>query len=506
MAVMAEQAAERETEAARPWFAGLAGLVALLTVARIAVSAASGLNLSGDEAQYWSWAQTLDWGYFSKPPMVAYLIAAATAACGDGEACVRLPSPLLHGATALVLFLVACRLAGPRAGFWVGLTYASLPAVSLSSQLVSTDVALLFFWSLAMLAYLRLLADAGAAGGALLGLALGLGFLAKYAMVYFFVAVAAHMVVSPPARALLRRPAPWLALAIGGLLIAPNILWNQTHGWATVGHLKANANLGGDIFQPLSGLRFLGEQMGVFGPILFIVLSVAALRLARGQSTATTRFLAAFSLPILAIVTAQALLSRANANWAAAAYPAATIWVVLTLAGGRARRWRQISLGLHGAAMGLLWFGLVAYPAVSPPTARDPLARLHGWPEFADQVAALMARHPAREVVIDDRKIMASLLYYLRAKADTDRLRAWDYDGFPHHHYELTRAYRGTPEHGVILVARWGPRAVRKITDNFAKSRALGDLKTPDQPGREMVLTVRLLDGFQPNKAADNSS
>ena len=183
MAVMAEQGAERETEAARRWFAGLAGLVALLTAARIAVSAASGLNLSGDEAQYWSWAQTLDWGYFSKPPMVAYLIAAATAACGDGEACVRLPSPLLHGATALVLFLVACRLAGPRAGFWVGLTYASLPAVSLSSQLVSTDVALLFFWSLAMLAYLRLLAGAGAAGGALLGIALGLGFLAKYAMV-----------------------------------------------------------------------------------------------------------------------------------------------------------------------------------------------------------------------------------------------------------------------------------------------------------------------------------
>ena len=86
---------------------GLAGLVALLTAARIAVSAASGLNLSGDEAQYWSWAQTLDWGYFSKVPMVAYLIAAATAACGDGEDCVRLPSALLHGATALVLFFVA---------------------------------------------------------------------------------------------------------------------------------------------------------------------------------------------------------------------------------------------------------------------------------------------------------------------------------------------------------------------------------------------------------------
>ena len=445
MAVMAEQAAERETEAARPWFAGLAGLGR-------AFDGGAHRRVGGERPQ-------------PQRRRGAVLVVGADARLGifqqtaDGRLSDRrrhrrlrrrrdLRAPalaLLHGATALVLFLVACRLAGPRAGFWAGLTYASLPAVSLSSQLVSTDVALLFFWSLAMLAYLRLIAGAGAAGGVLLGVVLGLGFLAKYAMVYFFIAVAAHMLVSPPARALLRRPAPWLALAIGGLLIAPNILWNQTHGWATVGHLKANANLGGDIFQPLSGLRFLGEQMGVFGPILFIVLSVAALRLARGQSTDTTRFLAAFSLPILTIVTAQALLSRANANWAAVAYPAATIWVVLTLAAGRARLWRHLSLGLHGAAMGLLWFGLVAYPAVSPPTARDPLARLHGWPEFADEVAALMARHPAREVVIDDRKIMASLLYYLRAKADTDRLLAWDYDGFPHHHYELTRAYRGAP-------------------------------------------------------------
>ena len=38
----------------------------------------SGLNLYVDEAQYWTWAQALDWGYYSKPPVIAAIIAATT--------------------------------------------------------------------------------------------------------------------------------------------------------------------------------------------------------------------------------------------------------------------------------------------------------------------------------------------------------------------------------------------------------------------------------------------
>ena len=69
--------------------------VTALTVLRLFTSALSGLELHGDEAQYWSWGQTLDFGYFTKPPLIAWVIAATTAVCGDGEACVRASSPLL---------------------------------------------------------------------------------------------------------------------------------------------------------------------------------------------------------------------------------------------------------------------------------------------------------------------------------------------------------------------------------------------------------------------------
>ena len=31
-------------------------------------------NLFGDEAQYWIWSQSLDVGYYSKPPFLAWVI------------------------------------------------------------------------------------------------------------------------------------------------------------------------------------------------------------------------------------------------------------------------------------------------------------------------------------------------------------------------------------------------------------------------------------------------
>ena len=73
-------------------------MVGVLTVARLAALFATPLELYPDEAQYWLWSRTLAFGYFSKPPMIAWLIWLTTHIGGDGEAWVRLSAPLLHGA------------------------------------------------------------------------------------------------------------------------------------------------------------------------------------------------------------------------------------------------------------------------------------------------------------------------------------------------------------------------------------------------------------------------
>src|ERR1700733_9812325 len=120
--------------------------VLVVTAVRVVVLVLSPLNLYPDEAQYWWWAQSLSFGYFSKPPLIAFVVWLTTHIFGNAEWAIRLASPLFHGGTALLLFGIS-RLVyppSPRIAMWSALAYLTLPGVSYSSGLISTDVPLLF--------------------------------------------------------------------------------------------------------------------------------------------------------------------------------------------------------------------------------------------------------------------------------------------------------------------------------------------------------------------------
>ncbi|MDE0856041.1 MAG: glycosyltransferase family 39 protein, partial [Nevskia sp.] len=122
-----------------------------------------GLDLYVDEAQYWTWAQQLDWGYYSKPPVIAALIALTTSACGDSAFCVKSGALLLYPFITLLIWATARRLFGGRVAFWSATAFVLLPGVSLSSLIISTDVPFFLFWALALYAYLRAVGEAAAA-------------------------------------------------------------------------------------------------------------------------------------------------------------------------------------------------------------------------------------------------------------------------------------------------------------------------------------------------------
>ncbi len=186
------------------WFSVvLAGLAALLCVRLLALYV-NGTDLFFDEAQYWAWSEDPALGYFSKPPLIAWIIGAATTACGPEETCVRLPSPLLHTATALVVFWLGRRLYDDRIGALCALAFATLPGVSLSAGLISTDVPLLLCWALALVGFAALFETDELWPALLLGAAFGAGLNAKYAMAWFVGCVAVYLVMTPERRAVLR--------------------------------------------------------------------------------------------------------------------------------------------------------------------------------------------------------------------------------------------------------------------------------------------------------------
>ena len=68
---------------------GLAG-IALVTLWRVALLPFDSADLFVDDAQYWLWGQTLDWGYYSKPPLIAWILRLSTSIGSDapsGSAC-----------------------------------------------------------------------------------------------------------------------------------------------------------------------------------------------------------------------------------------------------------------------------------------------------------------------------------------------------------------------------------------------------------------------------------
>ncbi len=471
-------------------------LVGSLTALRIALLFAADHNLGPDEAQYWSWAKDLDLGYFSKPPMIAWVIAATTAVFGDGEAAVRLASPLFHMGTALLIFVLARDLYDHRVAFWSALTYATVPAVWFSSGLITTDVPLLFFWSLALLALHRTLSERSLGWALLLGVSLGLGLLSKYAMLYFLMCAGLFLARAAEHRWLLWSRPGLIAGAVGVLLFSPNILWNMTHDFSTVAHTAENAKWWGQLFEVGGLFAFLGAQFGVFGPILFVGLIWGLVkRQARGR--ASDRYLLAFVLPVILLVAAQAWVSRAHANWAATAYAAGTILVVAWLSRiPIGRRVIPASIGLH-TVLGLGLSALILYPALADALGRgQDFKRIRGW----DRLGALVVQEigaaeesPYSAILADDRHIHAELRYYARSAGLP--VVNWDHDGVPQNHFEFAARIREDQSARVLWITRMDS-GFDRITRHFDRHRFLRTVTDPLGSGRNRVVHLYDLRGY----------
>jgi hypothetical protein len=390
-----------------------AAAIAAITIARLIWLALQPADLYPDEAQYWFWAQTPALGYYSKPPLVAWVIGLTTAALGDSEFAIRVAAPLLHAVVAGFVYAAATRLYDHRTGFWSALGYASLPGVSLSAFLISTDAVLLPCWAAALYAFIRAREPGGGRWWIAVGLAAGLGLLAKYAMAYWLLSALFYLLVLRDERRHL--PAFLAAVGLGLLIYLPNLLWNWSHGFVSYLHVRDNAGVSGTLFHPVALFEFFASQFGVFGPIFFLGLLALVLQ-PRFLAEPRARLLGVFALPTLAMMLAVSLISRAQPNWAAPTYVSAIILVVAWgLSQGRQRA-ILFSIALNLAAAVAL-FGardVLAFIGVEIPAKYDPLHRLRGWHRLGQEVGAALAAHPGLKLLADDRELLAALIYYVR--------------------------------------------------------------------------------------------
>ena len=451
-----------------------------LTLLRLIGLRLSVVDLFFDEAQYWAWSREPAFGYFSKPPLLAWTIALAERVCGSSEACIRAPAPILYFGTSLLVYAIARQLYDTRSAFWAALSLALATGCVFSARIISTDVPLLFFWALALLAYVKLVDGGDQRWAIVLGVALGLGLLAKYAMIYFLLGVALAAWLDAGARALLRGKALWLALAIAVLVVTPNILWNVENGLATFRHTGDNIQGGGLVFSLAKGLEFVASQFGVFGPIVFAVLLAAMAGVAARKTPRADRLMLAFAIPPLALVTATGFVTRALANWAAPTFISAVVVVVAILVRRESWKWLAASLAIGVAAQAALLAGdALATRLTVPGLANgDVYRRTLGWRSLGEQTGALARRVGARTIVADARDVEASLIYYWRDQSEP--VLAWPTSSVPDHQFDLTHALTDAAAMPILFVSRCS--TVKRLEAQFASVESLGSFDTPTGP------------------------
>lgn len=483
-------------------------LTAGLTFARLVALFRSPLELYPDEAQYWLWSRTLDFGYYSKPPMVAWAIWATTHLGGDAEAFVRLSAPLFQAGATLTAFAIGRKLYGGPAALAAAALYALMPAVQISGLVVATDAPLLFFLGLSILAYAHLQSALGTRRlvlAAALGAALGLAFLSKYAAIYALIGIALHLALSREARRAWSPAAAVLSIGVFVALLAPNVIWNARHGFATLHHTAANADWGGgSMFNPRGLASFLLTQFGVFGPIPFGVL-IAGLVLAarRRRLSREDLLLVCFILPPLAIVSVQALISRANANWSGASFLAGSVLVAGWLMRWRAKRWLSLAVAIQAllAAFVLL---VVTDPKIADTAGvSNGLKRLRGWSASAKLVtdrARIEEDSGLSSVAVNNRFLYYALAYYGRdyfGQPGAPPLTYWLRTGKPANQAEAS-APLGEKSGVRVLAVAYEGWMVDEMTGDFSRvmGREIDSVWLDRKHRRKIVMFVG--QGFHP--------
>lgn len=479
-----------------------------VTAARIVALFYVPLGLYFDEAQYWMWSRSFEWGYFTKPPLIAWTIGATTFLAGtDAEWAVRLGAPIAHMIAAGALFVLGRSLYGAWPGFWAGFGWLMLPGVWFSSSLISTDALLLPLWSIALLATWRLVTTRAWIWAIVLGLAVGMGAQAKYAMLYFFLCTALAARWLEPVRQALAKGRGVVATLIAAVVIAPNFVWNVQNGWATARHTAANAHFDNtEMFNLDELFEFIFGQAGVIGPVIFFVLIWALWRAWRRSGGLSTeeKFLLAYIIPPFVIISAIAFISRANANWAAVAYPALLLLVTGALFSSTAGRRTLVAATLVNIAIGAGFVVVAAsYPALANQFKGVRTAR--NWDETANEIARRAVAQPGElpfsAVMVDDRVTYFELNYYWRearrAGAPLPPVRMWLLHGAANNSAEANDPMR-VEEGGRVLVVHLTPAYLPLVATDFTSFRTVEHLTVPLGGGVNRELEISIGEGFAP--------
>lgn len=464
-------------------------VIVLLAVAwvRIGFLLGNGLDLIGDESYYWDWSRQPDWCYYSKPPMVAWIIGFSTWLLGDVTWAVRLPTVVLGTAFLWFFHATAKSFYGARTGALALLLVLATPINVIANFLMTIDPPLYCFWMMALYFLRRALFDGDGSAWWWAGCASAAALLSKQAAVILPILLLLFLLWDKTRRVYLRR-AFWFYLLPVIVAAVPILYWNAEHDWVMFGHSRGHFGNSA----PLSAAKhiqlardFLFYQLLFLSPVIFGLVFVNSVRMLRNVRvlSAEQRFLFLFGPALLLATLLLSLGQKAQGNWPMAFYFTALIALAEQCAAGKWRRWFKVGISI-GYAMAVLTYLLPVVLQVLRLQGSDfdPTKRFKNWHELAAEIhfERLMAQDKLGEtfvVALGHRYLASQLAFYL---PDHPKVYRFEASGRVASQYEVWSGPVEWIGKNAFIVTKGGEETVpSELKAGFARMRFLAQIPDP---------------------------
>lgn len=384
------------------------------------------IDLHTEEAQYWTWSQHLDWSYYSKPPMVAVLNYLTESLFGHSEFSVRINAIIFGFLTSIVTYLFSKELfKGKFQALVASVLVYAMPFFQSTALFFSTDAPLLFFAIWAM--YLCWLAITYDKWEYWLGfsVALGLGYLSKYAMLFFIPTTLFYIFIKE--RKLLRNPKLYTSLLASFLFFLPVIIWNFKYDFIGLKHILHLSGAVSHDPNPFSRrvlklLEYIGGQLAIISP-LFIAYYFKSLRKYLFDKKHLYLWLPTIMAFLLFSIIAVTKRSGANVNWAMFAYVGLPVLLAHYILENKQLKTASIlftiTISLIIALTNTKILDTVGLGAIFPAKI-DPLKKQTGWEEIAAAVDSIENLQDTNKIFVfaDSYHITSELRFYNYPKTD----------------------------------------------------------------------------------------
>jgi len=410
----------------------------IFLVLRLIYIEISPFDLSPEEAQYWDWARHLDFSYYSKPPLIAYVnwlsfhLGLLAQHWGlksfhlflNPELVVRFNSAFFGFLISLLVFLTVKEITqDEKKAFFIGILSNLIVGFNALSFLFTTDTLLFFFWGFAFLLLLiAVKKKKGEKWAILLGLAIGLGLLSKYTMLFFIPLMAIYLYLKGGSRKFFI-----ISSLSAFVLFLPVLYWNYLNDWVSFRHVLGLSGLEGkhhsvNVIKTFS--NFLISQIFIMSVAFFPFLVWGWLKNISPQKKFFS--LTLFSLPIYVFFQLLTFKKFVYGNWAGFAYFTggilAGLYFLKFLKPLNFYKFFFTSL----LAFIAFFINLIAFypplldkiaPNLLPPQ-RDPTRVMIGWKYLAQKVSSLY--NPEKDFIFSNLyQISAEMAFYVKGHPHT---------------------------------------------------------------------------------------